>query len=155
MPGLGPAHASRLIAAIELGRRTLVPPARERPQFRRGADAGAYLLPLYGSHPVERFGVLLVDARYRLIGTRVLSVGSLTSVSAHPRDVFREALLGGAAAVIVFHNHPSGDPEPSRDDVALTARLAGVGKLVGVPLLDSLVLADDRFCSMRDMGLMK
>jgi DNA repair protein RadC len=153
-PGVGPVQAGRLIAAIELGRRTLVPVARGRPQFKRGADAGAYLLPLYGSHPVERFGVLLVDARYRLLGTRVLSVGSLTSVSAHPRDVFREALLAGAAAVIVFHNHPSGDPEPSRDDVTLSARLMAAGKIVGVPMLDSLILADDRFCSLRDMGLM-
>jgi DNA repair protein RadC len=153
-PGVGPVQASRMIAALELGRRTLVAPARDRPQFKRGTDVGAYLLPLHGAHPVERFGLVLVDARYRLLGIRLLSVGSLTSVSAHPRDVFREALLAGAAAVIVFHNHPSGDPAPSRDDVALTARLAGAGRIVGVPLLDSVVLAEDRFCSLRDMGLM-
>ena len=152
--GVGPAQASRLLAAVELGRRTLVASGPGRPQFRRGADAGAYLLPLFGAYPVERFGVLLVDARYRLLGTRLLAIGSLTSVSAHPRDVFREALLAGAAAAIVFHNHPSGDPEPSRDDIALTARLSDAGGLIGVPILDSIVLGDDRFCSLRDMGLM-
>lgn len=151
--GVGAAQASRLLAAVELGRRTLVAPARERPQFKRSADLGAYLLPQHGAHPVERFGLVLMDARYRLIATRVLSVGSLTGASAHPRDVFREALFAGAAAVVVFHNHPSGDPTPSADDVAVTARLAEAGRVVGVPLLDSLVLADDRYCSLRDLGM--
>jgi DNA repair protein RadC len=155
IPGVGAAQACRLIAAVELGRRTLVRPTADRPQLLRSSDAAAHLLPTYGSHPVERFGLVLVDARYRLIGTRLLSVGSLTGSLVHPREVFREALLTGAAAVIVFHNHPSGDPKPSRDDVAVSVRLQDAGKLVGVPLLDSLVLADDRFASLRDMGLLK
>lgn len=153
--GVGPAQACRLLAAVELGRRTLLRPAAERPRILRAGDAAAQLLPAFGSHPVERFGIVLLDARYRLIGTRLLSVGSLTGSLAHPREVFREALLAGAAAVIAFHNHPSGDPAPSRDDVAVSERLRDAGKLVGVPLLDSLVLADDRFASLRDMGYLR
>jgi DNA repair protein RadC len=150
--GIGPAQAGRIQAAIELGRRTLRPRAGERPQFRNAVDIARFLLPQYGAHPVERFGVMLLDTKYRLLGTRLISVGSLDSSTAHPRDVFREALLGGAAAVVVFHNHPSGDPSPSRDDLRLTARLADAGAVVGCALLDHVILADESFYSLRERG---
>jgi DNA repair protein RadC len=153
VPGVGPAQAARILAAVELGRRTLTTPQRERPRFLTPEDAGAYLLPRFGAYPVERFGALLLDVRYRLIATRLLSVGGLDASLAHPREVFREALLAGAAVVLVFHNHPSGDPEPSEEDVASTARLKAAGAVIGVTLLDHLVLADSRYCSMRQMGL--
>jgi DNA repair protein RadC len=147
--GIGSAQAGRLIAAIELGRRTMIE-AAERRRFRCAGDVAAYLLPQYGAHPVERCGVVLLDTRHRLIGTRLISVGSLDASLAHPREVFREALLAGAAAVVVFHNHPSGDPQPSGEDVALTRRLVAAGSIVGIDLLDHLILADARFCSLRE-----
>jgi len=150
--GIGPAQASRIVAAVELGRRTLMPPAEERPQFRTPAETAAYLLPRYGSYPVERFGVLLLDLRYRLLGVRLLSVGSIDSSPAHPRDVLREALLASAPVAVVFHNHPSGDPVPSAEDVALTRRLRLAGQVVGVAVLDHVVLADTRYRSLREMG---
>jgi DNA repair protein RadC len=150
LPGIGPAQASRVQAAIELGRRTLQTSARTRLQFLRPRDIAVYLLPQYGAHPVERFGVMLLDTRYRLLSTRILSVGSLDASIAHPREIFREALLAGAAAVVAFHNHPSGDPTPSKDDVALTERLRDAGDVVGVELVDHLVLADVEYCSLRE-----
>jgi DNA repair protein RadC len=153
IPGVGPAQAGRVLAAVELGRRTLTVPDTLRPRFATPRDAALYLLPHYGAYPVERFGVLLLDTRHRLISTRVLSVGSLDASLGHPREVFREALLAGAAAVVAFHNHPSGDPIPSRDDVSLTERLQQAGSVVGVPLVDHVILADDRYCSLREMGL--
>ena len=151
--GIGPAQASRIIAAIELGRRTLTTPARERPRFRTPAETAAYLLPRYGAYPVERFGVMLLDIRYRLMGVHLLSVGSIDSSLAHPRELLREALLASAPAAVAFHNHPSGDPEPSVDDIAVTRRLRMAGQVVGVTVIDHIILADARYCSMRERGL--
>lgn len=150
VPGIGPAQASRVQAAVELGRRTLVASGRPRPRFLRPRDIAVHLLPQYGAHPVERFGIMLLDTRYRLLSTRLISIGSLDASVAHPRDVFREALVAGAAAVVAFHNHPSGDPSPSRDDIALTDRLKRAGEIVGVELLDHLILADTEYCSMKE-----
>ena len=153
--GVGPAHASRVQAAVELGRRTLMPSGHVRPRIMTARDAAQYLLPLYGSHPVERFGIVLLDTRCRLLATRLLSVGTIDASLANPREVFREALGGGAAMLVAFHNHPSGDPAPSREDVALTARLRSAGAIVGIPLTDHVILADEKFCSMREMGLLR
>jgi DNA repair protein RadC len=152
VPGIGPAQASRIIAAVELGRRTLTTPVTERPQFRAPAETAAYLLPRFGAHPVERFGVMLLDTRYRLMGVRLLSIGSIDSSLAHPRELLREALLASAPVAVAFHNHPSGDPEPSADDIAVTRRLRMAGQLVGVAVLDHLILADARYCSLRERG---
>lgn len=154
IPGIGPAQASRVMAGVELGRRTLLMDATPRPRFVRPRDIAAYLLPQYGAHPVERFGVLLLDTRYRLLSTRVISIGSLDASIAHPREVFREALMAGAAAAVVFHNHPSGDPAPSRDDIELTTRMKRAGEVVGVELIDHLILADTHYCSMKESRIL-
>jgi DNA repair protein RadC len=150
LPGIGPAQASRVQAAVELGRRTLVVSGRARPRFTCPREIALHLLPQYGAHPVERFGALLLDTRHRLICTRIISVGSLDASVAHPREIFREALLAGAAALVVFHNHPSGDVTPSKDDVDLTYRLRAAGEVVGVELIDHLILADAEYCSLRE-----
>ncbi len=127
VPGVGTALACRVQAAIELGRRTLYlsPPARQ--QFLSPADAARFLLPRFGASAVERFGVMMLDTRRRLIRVQLISSGSLDTASAHPREVFREAAIAGAAAVVVFHNHPSGDPSPSVDDVPTDAAARGGG----------------------------
>lgn len=145
--GVGPALASRIRAAVELGRRTLTPPA-DRVDVRSPHDAGRFLVPQFGAYPVERFGVVLLDTLLRVIGTRLLATGSLNEVPAHPREVFREAVGAGAAAVVVFHNHPSGDPTPSVDDVELTERLVAAGDVVGVQVVDHVILTDSRYCSV-------
>jgi DNA repair protein RadC len=150
--GVGPAKAAQLMAAIELGRRTLARAPGERVRLRTPRDAAAYLLPAYGSRAVEHFGVVLLDVKHHVLRTTVLSVGTSNSTVAQPRDVFREAVLGGASAVVVFHNHPSGDPTPSPDDVDLTRRLAAAGVLMGVDLVDHIVLADAGYCSLREIG---
>ena len=150
--GIGEARAARVQAAIELGRRALSRDPAERPLFMTPGEVAAYLLPQFGNHPVERFGVLLLDTRHRLVRARILSVGSLDASVVHPREVFREAIAGGAAAVVLFHNHPSGDPTPSRDDLALTRRLMTAGDIVGIDVLDHLVLADTRYASMKELG---
>jgi DNA repair protein RadC len=154
LPGIGPAGASRIQAAIEIGRRTLLMPAGPRYRYQAPGELARALLPRFGAHPVERFGVVLFDTRHRLLATRLISIGSLDASLANPREVFREAMLRGAAAIVVFHNHPSGDPTPSRDDVALTARLRAAGVVLGIDVLDHLILADVHYCSMKDAGLL-
>jgi DNA repair protein RadC len=150
VPGLGAAGAARIVAAVELGRRTLVRPAPDRPRFLTAGDVAEYLLPRYGVHPVEQFGVVLLDTRQRLIKVQVISVGSVDASVAHPREVFREATMAGASMIIAFHNHPSGDPSPSVEDVALTERLRQAGDVLGITLLDHVILADTTFCSLRE-----
>lgn len=148
--GVGPVLAGRIQAAIELGRRTLLRPPSERPRLANSQEAAAFLVPQFGAHPVERFGVVMLDTRYRLIRTRLLSTGSLDTSVVHPREVFREAVFAGAAAIILFHNHPSGDPRPSPDDLALTHRLVRAGAVMGIDVVDHLVLADTHYCSIKD-----
>ena len=153
LPGIGAAQASRVLAGIELGRRTLTRRSAERPQFKLAKDAATHLLPRYGAHPVERFGAMLVDTKHRLLRTYIISEGSLDTSLANPRDVFRAAVAGGAAGVIVFHNHPSGDPTPSPDDHKLTQRLAKAGTIIGVVLVDHVVLADGVYWSFKEHGM--
>lgn len=148
--GIGDARAAQVLAAIELGRRTLARVPEERVQLLTPGEVAAYLMPEFGSGAVEQFGVLILDSKHRVLKTRLLSVGSLDASVVHPREVFRAAVLGGAAAVVLFHNHPSGDPTPSREDCALTRRLIAAGELMGIDVLDHVILADMRFVSLRE-----
>lgn len=149
VPGVGSARAARLVAAVELGRRALFRQAGERPRFLSPQEAADYLLPLHGAHRVERFGALLLDTKHRLIRAALISTGSTDSAAVDPREVFREALLASAPSVILFHNHPSGDPAPSAEDVAVTARLAQAGQVVGVRVADHIILGAGRYYSFR------
>lgn len=154
VPGLGRAKAARLLAALELGTRL----SRERPgpapAFHTPEDGARHLLPRYSSRPVETFGLLALDVRHRLKHEAVISVGCLTSSLVHPREVFQEAVTARAAALILFHNHPSGDPEPSAEDVALTRRLSSAGALMGIEVIDHLVLGAGRFVSLKQRGVL-
>ena len=150
--GIGRARAAQVIAAIELGRRTLVRDMIERPRLVTPRQVAAYLLPEYGSCAVEQFGILMLDSKNRVLRIKLLSVGSLDSTIAHPREVFREATAAAAAAIILFHNHPSGDPSPSPDDVDLTLRLVSAGQIMGIEVIDHLILADQTYFSMMESG---
>ena len=150
--GIGPAKAAQILAAVELGRRTLTRPPDARRPLRTPAEAAAYLLPAFGAKPVEQFGIVLLDARHRVLRTTVVAVGALNVTAVVPRDIFREATLAAAAAVIVFHNHPSGDPSPSHDDVELTRRIVAAGSLMGIDVVDHVILGDVGYCSLREMG---
>jgi DNA repair protein RadC len=148
--GIGRAKAAQMLAAVELGRRTLTRAPQARMPLRTPSQAAAYLMPTFGARPVEQFGVVLLDAKHRVLRTTLLAVGTLNTTVIEPRDVFREAALGGAAAIVVFHNHPSGDPQPSPDDVALTQRLVAAGILMGIDVVDHLILGDVRYCSFKE-----
>jgi DNA repair protein RadC len=149
--GIGRARASQIVAAIELGRRTLATAAAERPRVTSARDAAQLLLPRFGSHGVEQFGIILLDTRHRVLRTAVIASGTTNTSVVEPREVFREAALGGASAIVAFHNHPSGDPTPSPDDVALTRRLAAAGVLMGIDLVDHIIVGDQRYCSLKEL----
>jgi DNA repair protein RadC len=150
--GIGRARAAQVIAAIELGRRTLVRDMVERPRLSSPRQMAAYLLPEYGAFSVEQFGIVMLDSKHRVIRIKLLSVGSLDSTVVHPREVFREAAAEAAAAIILFHNHPSGDATPSPDDVILTARMINAGEIMGIDVVDHLILANQTYYSMVESG---
>ena len=152
--GVGPSRAARLLAAVELGRRTLFGDRGERPQMLTSKDLADYLQPRYSGAAVERFGVVLLDQKHRVIRSEILTVGTVESGTVHPREVFRVAMLASASNVVVFHNHPSGDPVPSTHDRLVTKRLFDAGELVGIPLLDHLILGGKAFYSFRQAGVL-
>jgi DNA repair protein RadC len=152
--GLGRAKATRLVAALELGARLASDGGAAAPSLQSPGETARYLLPRYASRPVETFGLLALDARHRLRREAVVSVGCLTASLVHPREVFQEAVVSRAAALVLFHNHPSGDPEPSAEDLALTRRLAAAGSLMGIEVLDHLVLGAGRYVSLKERGVL-
>lgn len=153
IPGIGSARAAQILAAVELGRRTLTRVGRERIQITSPRILAEMLLPQYGSRAVEHFGIVLLDTKHRVLRTTIMTVGTVDASIVHPREIFREAASAGAAAIVLFHNHPSGDPEPSQDDVALTRRLVAAGVLMGIDVVDHVIVADARYCSLREKGL--
>ena len=150
--GIGPARAAQVLAAVELGRRTLLRTSATRPQLLVPRQVALYLLPQYGAGPVERFGILMLDTKQRVIRIKIVAVGSLDTILVHPREVFREAAIASAKSIVLFHNHPSGDPTPSSDDLALTARMAHAGDIMGIDVIDHVILADQRYCSFLESG---
>jgi DNA repair protein RadC len=152
VPGVGAARAAQIVAAVELGRRTLIRTALERPQYHTPQQLACYLLPQYGAASVEQFGIVMLDTKHRLIRVKVVAVGSLDSAVVFPREVFREATTASAAAIVLFHNHPSGDPRPSKDDLLLTYRMLRAGDIMGIDVIDHLILADQRYYSLAEAG---
>jgi DNA repair protein RadC len=150
--GIGRARAAQVLAAVELGRRTLLRGTSERPRLKTPREIARHLLPQYGASPVEQFGVLMLDTKNHVVRVKIVSMGSLDSTVVHPREVFREAAAASAASIILFHNHPSGDPTPSPEDIELTRRLVEAGDIMGIDVLDHLILADHRYFSMREAG---
>jgi DNA repair protein RadC len=127
----------------------------DRPQLRAPAEAAPLLAQYFGETDREVFAVALLTVRHRVLGLHTVSVGCLTSSLVHPREVFKPAILAGAAALLLAHNHPSGDPEPSAEDIALTRRLVSAGQLLGIEVLDHLILGESgRFVSLRERGLL-
>ena len=148
--GIGTSRAARVLAAVELGRRTLTRDTPHRPRFLTPEAAAHYLMPRYSGFQVERFGVMLLDQKQRLIRSLVISTGTLDASLAHPRDVYRAAALASAATVVVFHNHPSGDPTPSTLDRFVTKRLEMAGEVMGIELGDHIILGNLTYFSFKE-----
>jgi DNA repair protein RadC len=152
MQGIGPAKAAHLKAALELGRRAVSSPLSAGVKIRGSQDVYRHYHAHLRSLKHELFKVILLDGKNRIIRDSTISEGSLTLSIVHPREVFNPAIRDSAGAVIFIHNHPSGDPTPSREDHQLTKRLVACGELLGIKVLDHLVVGDARYFSFADQG---
>lgn len=150
--GLTKGEAQRLIAAIEIGKRIAASDTEVRNHITSPGDAAKFLMPRlrHGTH--EEFLTILLNTKNRVIKTERIAEGSLTSAVVHPREVFASAIVNHAAAILVAHNHPSGDPYPSSEDKHLTTSLEEAGKTLGIPLMDHIVIGDGRYYSFREHG---
>jgi len=151
--GLGPAKTTQLKAALELGRRLLVESPDVRPQITSPADAANLVLLQMSVLEKEEVRVFILDTRNRVLSVPTVYVGSLNTNVVRVAELFRDAIKQNAAAIIVVHNHPSGDPTPSPEDVRLTEMLVEAGKLLDVEVLDHLIIGQGRFVSLKERGL--
>jgi DNA repair protein RadC len=149
--GVGKAKACALAAALEIGRRAQTP-RQDRPAVRVSGDVFAFYGPRLGHLNHEVFHVMCLDTKHRLLRDARVVEGGLTTCSVLPREVYAPALREGAAAVVFVHNHPSGDPTPSTDDLALTARLKQAGSVLGIKPLDHIIIGEGRYVSLVDEG---
>ena len=149
-PGVGPAKSATLRASLELGRRLAARRLPAGSAIRSPADVFRHFHPRLRDAAHECFLVVLLDGRHRVMRQELISQGTLTASLVHPREVFRPALRAAAAALVLVHNHPSGDPTPSREDHEVTCRLVRAGEILGVPVLDHVVVAERGYRSLRD-----
>lgn len=151
--GLGAAKAASVLAAMELGRRVLRTQIPERDPLTRPNEVASYLAFRYRTRDQEVVGALFLDSRNRLMGEKEIFRGTLSRAAVEPREILKEGLLRGAAGILLFHTHPSGDPSPSTDDLLFTRRLAEAGEVVGVRLVDHMILGDaGRWVSLHQRG---
>lgn len=151
--GIGPAKAAQLQAAVELGRRLAAASPEERPPINSPADAANLIMYEMRALDQEQVRVILLDTRNRHMGTHKVYQGSLNTSMIRIGELFREAVRQNAASIIVAHNHPSGDPSPSPDDVAVTKLMVEAGRLLDIPVNDHLVIGQQRFVSLKERGL--
>lgn len=151
LKGIGPAKACQIKAAIELGRRVNTHPP-EQPKIGSPGDVAALLTDKLRYLKQEHFMVLLLDNKNKVIKTETISIGTINASLVHPREVFVKAIRQHAAAVILAHNHPSGDPRPSAEDRAITKRLLESGELLGIPVLDHVVIGGADYVSFKESG---
>jgi DNA repair protein RadC len=154
MKGIGPAKAAQIKAALELSKRLEADVGEEpQPILKSPEDVAAVVKSKLKGKKREHFWVLCLDTRNRLINDKLVSIGSLDTSIVHPREVFKEAVSSSAASVIFVHNHPSGDPEPSKEDIELTKRLVQAGEIIGIDVLDHIIVCDKSYLSLKAKNL--
>jgi DNA repair protein RadC len=151
--GLGPAKAVKMLAAIELGKRIAALSPEDRPQVRTPEDAAILFLPRMTALDHEELHVLVLDTKHRVERLAVVYQGSVNAAQVRVAEVFKEAIRANCPALVVAHNHPSGDPTPSSADVSLTLELAKAATLLDIDLIDHLIIGDGRWVSLRRLGL--
>lgn len=150
--GVGPARMARIAAALELGRRAAAESGSVGDRIRGPADVWRRVGPSLRDLDQEEFHALLLNTQHRVVREVFVTRGILDASLIHPREVFRPAVAAGAAAVILVHNHPSGDPSPSPEDRAVTRQLAGAGRTLGIPVLDHVIVGDGRWAALSNEG---
>lgn len=151
--GIGPAKAAQVKAAVELGKRLACMGRGLRPTVRSPQDVCSFVMEDMCYLDREHFRVVILNTKNQVLAVETISVGSLNSSLVHPREVFKPAVLRSAAAVILLHNHPSGDATPSGEDIEITRRLAEAGKIIGIDVLDHIIIGDHVFTSLKERAL--
>lgn len=152
--GVGMTKAATVLAAVELGRRLAIQTAAKNEIVHGPEDAAHFAMPRFLFERREHFATLLLNTKNHILGMPDISVGSLSASIVHPREVFRAAIDYAAASIILVHNHPSGDPSPSREDISVTTRLVKAGNIMDIPVLDHIIIGDNSFISLKEEGLM-
>ena len=151
--GLGVAKAAQLKAMVEIGKRLAASVPHSRQTIRSPQDAADLLMPEIRDLPQERFKAIYLNSRNEVLKTRTITIGSLDSSLITPRDLFREGISSNCASVVVAHNHPSGDPSPSKEDIDVSKRLIQAGQMIGIEVLDHVIIGDGRWLSLKERGL--
>jgi len=152
--GVGLVKAIEIQAALELGRRMMLAERDPKPVIRSPEDAAQVFMAFMGNDDQEEVHVLLLDTRHRVIDRRMIYRGTLNAANMRLAEIFREAVRANCAAIIVGHNHPSGDPSPSAEDIAATRALVQAGQLLGIEVVDHLIIAQPRFVSLKERGVL-
>lgn len=150
--GIGKAKAIQVLAAVELGRRVSNLAYHDRYVIRSPEDGANYMMNDMRFLTQEHFICLYLNTKNQVLHKKTIFIGSLNASIVHPREVYKEALRRSAASVICLHNHPSGDPTPSREDIEVTKRLAESGRIIGIDLLDHLIIGENKFVSLKEKG---
>ncbi|MEH7074207.1 MULTISPECIES: RadC family protein [Bacillaceae] len=150
--GIGSAKAIQILAAVEIGRRIANLDYKDRYVIRSPEDGAKYVMNDMRFLSQEHFVCMYLNTKNQVIHKQTIFIGSLNASIVHPREVFREALKRSAASIIAAHNHPSGDPAPSREDIEVTKRLVECGKIIGIDLLDHLIIGENKFVSLKEKG---
>lgn len=153
--GVGKSKACSVIAAVELGKRTANEKPRQTVTIKSADDAAYYMMEELRYEKKEHFRSIMLDAKGHIIAVENVSTGELSSTVVHPREAFTQAVRRSASAVVFIHNHPSGDPTPSEDDLVTTGRLVKAGRILGIRVLDHIVIGDGVYMSMKAMGIME
>jgi DNA repair protein RadC len=153
--GVGKAKAAQIAAVFELSRRLETFVEEPKRKIASPKDVYALIYPKMREQKKEKFITLYLDTKNQILREEVVSIGSLNASIVHPREVFKSALMESSASVIMIHNHPSGDPSPSREDIMVTEKLVEGGKLLGIDVLDHIIIGDGRYISLKDEGFVK
>ncbi|MCF6408664.1 DNA repair protein RadC [Alkalihalobacillus sp. EGI L200015] len=150
--GIGNAKAVEILASLELGKRVNRLQIDERYIIRSPDDGAKYVMDEMRFLSQEHFVCIYLNTKNQVLHKQTVFIGSLNASIVHPREVYKEAMRRSAASIICFHNHPSGDPNPSREDIEVTQRLAECGKIIGIDLLDHIIIGDQKFVSLKEKG---
>ncbi|MBO5564088.1 MAG: DNA repair protein RadC [Lachnospiraceae bacterium] len=150
--GIGEVKAVKILCLAELSKRMVSEKAGERQQFTKAPVVADCYMEKLRHEPHEKAYLLFLDNKLSLIAEEILSIGTVNRTLLDPREIYLRALRKKAVSILLLHNHPSGDPTPSADDIAVTKRVAKAGEIIGIPLIDHIVIGDGRYCSMKESG---
>ena len=150
--GVGEAKAITIAAALELGKRVAIGDSKKRVIIRSSDDIANYMMPRLRYCDREHFYAILLNTKNHIIASPLISIGTLSESLVHPRELFKEAINHSSSSVILVHNHPSGDPSPSREDIMMTRRIIEGGRLLDIQILDHVIIGDNTYISLREQG---